>query len=367
MTDQNRKIILNPLLNFVTRSMLDGAKIDLIIGKAVSFFYHGTIISAKEFLYKELNIQSRCVKNAKDEDNVFDICKQLNQAAKDNLPVPTFVIFSPSETPTIGEAVSATLVSKVNELSRKIDGFLENATHSGPVWPARIDTNVTINPAPAPTFAVILKNCPANLTSPNARKDFVDKLCPEASGEISELKKSASEWKLVVKSKRAANKIAENAKNSTSGISVSVKSPLFIGILKGVPIEYDENQVKSLVPSCVKVSQGGKSRVFKVYFESKQNLDQFLKVSVKVGYEKLSAQAFVYLPKRCFSCHKTGHLASQCSNRTLCSRCGSCDHTSNSASPCSKKMFCLECKVTGHTCYSVKCPNNNSQLAKPMV
>ena len=57
MTDQNRKIILNPLLNFVTRSMLDGAKIDLIIGKAVSFFDHGTIISAKEFLY----IQSRYV------------------------------------------------------------------------------------------------------------------------------------------------------------------------------------------------------------------------------------------------------------------------------------------------------------------
>jgi hypothetical protein len=36
MADQNRKIILNLLLNFVTRSMLYGAKIDLTVGKAVS-------------------------------------------------------------------------------------------------------------------------------------------------------------------------------------------------------------------------------------------------------------------------------------------------------------------------------------------
>jgi hypothetical protein len=92
---------------------------------------------------------------------------------------------------------------------------------------------------------------------------------------------------------RAANKIAENAKNSTSDISVSVKFPLFIGVLNGVLTEYDENQVKSLVPNCVKVSQCRKSRVFKVYFELKQNLDQFLKVSVKVGYKKLSAQAYI--------------------------------------------------------------------------
>ena len=74
-----------------------------------------------------------------------------------------------------------------------IDSFLENATHSSPVWLARIDTNVTNNPTPAPSFAVLQKNCPANLASPSAHKGFIDKLCPEASGEITELKKPASE------------------------------------------------------------------------------------------------------------------------------------------------------------------------------
>ena len=69
MTDKNRKIILSLQLNFVARSKLDGTKINLIIGKAVSFFDQGTIISAKEFSNQELNIQSRCVKHTKDEDS----------------------------------------------------------------------------------------------------------------------------------------------------------------------------------------------------------------------------------------------------------------------------------------------------------
>ena len=51
--------------------------------------------------------------------------------------------------------------------------------------------------------------------------------------------------------------------------------------------------------------------------------------------------------------------------QSQCSSGGSCDLTSNSASPCLEKIFCLECKVAGHTYYSVKCPNNNCQLAKP--
>ena len=120
------------------------------------------------------------MKHVKDEDNIFDTCKELNQVAKDILPIPTFVIFSASEIPTIGEAVLATLVLNANEPSEKIDSFLENARHSVPVWPARIDTNVTANPAPAPTFALVLKKCPVNLASPSASKDFIDKLCPGA-------------------------------------------------------------------------------------------------------------------------------------------------------------------------------------------
>ena len=58
----------------------------------------------------------------------------------------------------------ASLVSKVNELIQKIDGFLENATHSGPFWPAEIDSNITTKPA--------------NLASQSTRKDLNNKLCP---------------------------------------------------------------------------------------------------------------------------------------------------------------------------------------------
>ena len=68
------------------------------------------------------------VSYAKDDENITDMCKSLATAAKQNVLIPKFVIFSPCEVPAIGESVHATVVSKVNELSRKLDGFMLNSS-----------------------------------------------------------------------------------------------------------------------------------------------------------------------------------------------------------------------------------------------
>ena len=66
---------------------------------------------------------------AEDEENMIKMCKLLVTAAKQNVLIPKFVIFSPWEVPAISEFVHATLVSKANEFSKKLDGFILNASH----------------------------------------------------------------------------------------------------------------------------------------------------------------------------------------------------------------------------------------------
>ena len=81
------------------------------------------------------------MKHAMDEDNVLNICKRLNQFAQDSLSIPTFVIFL--------------LFSKVNELSKKTDDYLENIVDLGPVWLARNDAITTPILSPFPSYAVV--------------------------------------------------------------------------------------------------------------------------------------------------------------------------------------------------------------------
>jgi len=85
----------------------------------VNFFSHDVILSAKKLLYCELNTQGQVISHVKDDENIFDVCKLLESATKEKKNISRFVIFSPFETPIIGDAVSATLASKANVMSRK--------------------------------------------------------------------------------------------------------------------------------------------------------------------------------------------------------------------------------------------------------
>ena len=356
-------IILNPILNFISRSMIDGIKVETIIAKSTSFFSHETILKAKEVLHQVLEIGTRLIRCQKDDENVLDICKWLSTASKEKRKIPKFVIYSPCEIPTIGDAIVATLTCRMNELSRKIDSLSElNKQHfavqATSAWPSSAQSSCAKDQSNPPTYAVVLKNCPSNLSSPLLRKDFIDKICPEAANDISEVKRSSSEWKIVVKSKPAASSIADQMKKFQPGLLASVKSPAFIGVIKGVPTEMNEKDLEKIIPKCVKALQCGKSRVYKIYFEQRSDLDSFLKNSVKVGYEKLTVQNFIFIPRRCFRCHQQGHFAADCKNAELCSRCGSSEHSSTRDNPCVRNMFCITCKEFNHTCYSIKCPGN---------
>jgi len=248
----------------------------------------------------------------------------------------------------------------VNELNQKIDGLTQTKANKQKLAGfirAHAPANHLLRNAKPLTYAVVLKNCP-NLSLPEQRKEFVDSLCPIASKDIEQLERSDKEWKAVVRSKNAANSNAESVKQSQQNITASVKSPAFIAIVKSVPLEIDEAELMIRILNCSKVVQYGRSRACKAYFEQQLHLPTFLSESIKIGYKRLPAQQFIFIPKKGFNCQQSGHKAAECKNVTLCSRCGSAEHISSRENPRSKSIFCITCKVSGHTSYSVKCLSN---------
>ena len=357
------KLILNAVLNFISRALNDGIKMESIIKPALGYYDHETIILAKRILHTELNEPNRVVIRSKDEDNILEMSKTLVNAAKQKVNIPKFVIFSPCEVPAIGDAVSATANSKINEMSRKLNGALATLTHPQMSLPKPSQQSLNCAPPSKLSHAVMVKNPPTDLKGPNERKVFLDSMCQNSVEDVTELKCTKNEWKLVVRTKTAATKLVETMKTSSPSLNASLKESAYIGVVKRVLEDIDHSKLKELIPKCTKVTQCGKSRTYKVYFQTRSDLEVFLENLVRIGYERLQAQEFVFLPRRCFNCHRIGHIASNCENPSTCSKCGSHEHISTREAPCSKLPFCVECKVPGHTCYSISCPKNR-QLQK---
>jgi len=106
--------------------LTEGAKIELIVGKTTSFFSKDDIITAKEMLHDRFQFTSRFVRNIKCEENVIEIFKWLHARDKDKKPMPKFIIENPCSAPTLGDAVGAILVFKVNVLGQKIDCLVKS-------------------------------------------------------------------------------------------------------------------------------------------------------------------------------------------------------------------------------------------------
>ena len=89
-------------------------------------------------------------------------------------------------------------------------------------------------------------------TPPSARKSFVDSVCSNPS-QISELRKSKADWKLIVKSRDTAEAIVDHIKGKQPTINASLRPPNFIGVVKRIPVEMEEQDVLYLIPRACKV------------------------------------------------------------------------------------------------------------------
>ncbi|KAK2728113.1 hypothetical protein QYM36_008558 [Artemia franciscana] len=115
---------------------------------------------------------------------------------------PCFVIFNPFETSVINGAVSATLATKVNKITQKLDGFIDVTIKCDLFVCCKVNnatTSAIYNfQSIKPLYAVVLKNCPQDIRDPHDHKQFIDSICKEASNDIKDLKGSSNNWNISV-------------------------------------------------------------------------------------------------------------------------------------------------------------------------
>ena len=131
------------------------------------------------------------------------------------------------------------------------------------LWPTGVTTKQNSTPL---SNSVVVKNPPKSIEYPDSRKDFILTTCGKLSDDIVELKKNKDEWKVIVKSKDSAEKIANAMKVGNSPLETSVKSKRFLGVLRFVQNDFKAEDAAKLIPSCEKAEQVGQSRTFRLYF-----------------------------------------------------------------------------------------------------
>ena len=344
----------------MSRSLLADIKHQPIVSRAVEFLSRDDILSGKELLLLKSGLPDPFRKSLKDDENVLDIAKFFVKSAKKNRALPTFVIFEPTEVPACMEEINACITTKVNDMCRRFDGFIERFNKGEFHVSAHTSPSSELYSPQKLSYSVVVKN-PPPLKTPLERKNFIESACGEALDATKvELRPGRNGWRMAVAHKATAEKIALAIKNKNSESDAKVKTPLYIGLIKGIPEPLDAEVIQSLVSGCEKAEQCGKSRAFKLYFPSRESLNTATKLSMKVGFESFRIQEFVFLPKRCYNCHESGHIAAQCKNVSKCAHCAQNNHGATKENPCQNAMRCLSCTSTRHTCYHASCPSNKS-------
>lgn len=372
-------LVLNPVLNFVSRCMTKGIKTDMFVNKGIEFFDHASIMEAKKLLWTyyevELGYEERLRECKKDCDNLTDIAKAIWRCAKDGKELPTFVILEPESVPTCGDEIAVCITTKVNEMTRKMDSELQqfsrklDTLNNGLKIIADSKNQPTASSSVSKTpnvekqlFSVVVKNMPPELDDPGKRKDFITSLAPgDTTLADAVLRRRNKEWQLSVSSKQAAEKVSAALKISHK-IDNRLVNSQFIGIVKRLPSNVTEDLLKNLSKDCEKAIKCGNSQAFKMYYPSKSALSAALTNPIKIGFELFRLEEFCFLPRRCYRCHHVGHIAADCKEAETCSRCGETGHTSSPENPCQNPTRCLNCNSTRHTCYYYACPDNRKNL-----
>lgn len=303
-------------------------------------------------------------KSVKDEENVLEIVKFFAKSAKEKRQLPTFVIFEPTEDTACGEEISACVTTKVNDMCRRFEGFMERLNKGDLNLFTRTSFPTQPNAPTKLSYSVVVTN-PPPLKTPSERKAFIESACGESlDASKVELRPGKNGWRVAIAQKATAEKLALGINNQNQGSSAKIRTPSHIGIVKGIPESLSAEDLQRLIAGCEKVEQCGKSRTFKLYFSSRDAFDTAAQMTIKIDFERFKIQEFIFLPKRCFNCHEIGHMSTQCKNTKKCGRCAQNYHGATKESPCQNPICCLNCQSTKHTCYHANCPLNKTLKPK---
>ncbi|KAK2708782.1 hypothetical protein QYM36_014407 [Artemia franciscana] len=168
------ELVYLPVLNFLQFSRNNGVGDDLIIRHALEFFDAAAVAAAKSAFWKEVlpgEICPRRAGNKATQSHLRDILELLAKCDSQDLTVPTYVILSANEVPSVPDLMFSHLSSKLTRMEQVINAVASRAevydNHFPPI-PQPTEPNV-----PA---TVVISKIPASLENPLKRKEILDKV-----------------------------------------------------------------------------------------------------------------------------------------------------------------------------------------------
>lgn len=351
---ESEKLVLSPVLNFISRARKAGCIADAITKIACDFFKPEEIVEAKKLLWPEA-VKTRPTERQKPRDNIVDMIRAFDTCDEKRVSLPRYVIFEPDQVPIVPGEITATLTRKLNEFYMEFKSFAENSSATTAVPPHPPETSCASTGRPKALYSVVVKNPPKTLDNPNSRKDFLDSLAGDSSPSIVALKPSKDEWRVIMSDKGAANALAEAITKTHRVADAKVKTPAFFGIVRHTPPGISSEDIQGLITSCVEVVQIRMTRSFRLKFETKEQLQWAIDNPPIIGYERLPVSEYKFLPPQCYNCQAYGHTAHKCVKPAKCSNCSG-PHKNLRDNPCQLATKCALCGKTDHPCYSYKCP-----------
>lgn len=327
------------------------------------FFSATDVLDARKlFLQKAFprEVPPRRVGNNAQQNSIADIIAAFERCDSEDIDVPDFVIRNASEIPIIPASAYSMLSSKVNACFNELRALSEKLQTQPPFPPA----------APPlvedkPTYAVIVKNVPTDLSDPGLRKDKLNTL--EGHEGILSLKpdNQNKKWIVVTRDRQSAVSLAASASKSLPNVQTKVLDKKALGIVRGIPENVSESSLKESIPGLVRAIKIGHSKCFRLEFLDQLALKNAINHGLRLGYELFRVEIYQELPRRCFRCQGVDHTIARCPRSPdlpKCSRCAGA-HENTTDNPCSVAPKCANCGGN-HVSYSLKCSVLRNALAK---
>ncbi|KAK2712963.1 hypothetical protein QYM36_011608 [Artemia franciscana] len=190
------ELVYLPVLNFLQFSRNNGVDDDLIIRHALEFSDAAAVAAAKSALWNKVlpgEICPRPAGNKATQSHLRDILELLAKCDSEDLTVPTYVILSANEVPSVLDLTFSHLSSKLTRMEKVLNAVASRAEvydNHFPPLPQPIEPNALAT--------IVVTKIPASLDNPIKRKEMLDKVTGHECVCSAKAKKRPTDLALVV-------------------------------------------------------------------------------------------------------------------------------------------------------------------------
>ncbi|KAK2719555.1 hypothetical protein QYM36_005134 [Artemia franciscana] len=195
----------------------NGVDDDLIIRHALEFFDAAAVAAAKSAFWNKVlpgEICPRRAGNKATQSHLRDILELLAKCDSEDLTVPTYVILSANEVPSVPDLMFSHLSSKLTRMEKVLNAVASRAEvydNHFPPLPQLIEPNFLAT--------IVVSKIPASLDNPIKRKEMLDKV---TGHECVSSVKAKKDQLIVHIDKSAVNDFCSSIKNTVTSCATKI-------------------------------------------------------------------------------------------------------------------------------------------------